>query len=207
MTDDNVASPRVAQVERLLEERERLIHDLEVHQVELEVQNQQLREAQHLLEESRARYSDLYDFAPVSYCTLDPAGCIVEINLTGAAMLGTPRGHVIGKPFAVYVAEADRTAFRTHLQRRLSSTHGEDKLEFTLAGPAKPPVVIGMVSAVALDQTGTIVGCRSAFTDISERKRAEESLRVAVRMREDFLAIVSHDLRNPLNSIMLGSAV
>ena len=208
--DDAVSeatSARVAQVERLLEERDRLIYDLAVHQTELEAQNQQLREAQNLLEESRARYSDLYDFAPVAYCTFDPDGCIAEINLTGAAMLGVPRGRVIGKPFAVYVSEADRTAFRTHVHRRLSAPQGNALVELTLVGAAQPPVVIQMVSVVATDRTGTIVGCRSAFTDITEQKRAEESLRLAVRVREEFLAIVSHDLRNPLNSIMLGSEV
>ncbi len=198
---------RVAQVERLLDERDRLIHDLEVHQAELEAQNQQLREAQHQLEESRARYSDLYDFAPVAYCTLDPAGCVSEINLTGAAMLGTQRGRVIGKPFAVYVSEPDRATFRTHLHRRLSSPQGPAVVEFTLASSAKQPIVVQMVSAAARDRTGAVVGCRSAFTDISEQKRAEEALRLAVHMREEFLAIVSHDLRNPLNSVLLGSEI
>lgn len=210
-TDDGAVSEatsaRVAEVERLLDERDRLIYDLAVHQAELEAQNQQLREAQALLEESRARYSDLYDFAPVAYCTFAPDGCIAEINLTGAAMLGAPRGRVIGKPFAVYVAEADRPVFRAHVHRRMSAPQGNALVELTLVGAAKQPIVIQMVSVIATDRNGTIVGCRSAFTDITEQKRAEESLRLAVRVREEFLAIVSHDLRNPLNSIMLGSEV
>lgn len=199
--------PRVVRVERLLDERDHLIHELEVHQAELEAQNQQLREAQQLLEESRARYADLYDFAPVGYCTFDPAGCVSEINLTGAAMLGQPRGRVIGKPFAVYLSESDRATFRTHVHRRLTSPQGPAVVELTLAGSAGQPIVIHMVSTVALDQAGTVVGCRSAFTDITEQKRAEEALRLAVQMREEFLAIVSHDLRNPLNSILLGSEI
>jgi PAS domain S-box-containing protein len=189
------------------DERDRLIHDLEVHQAELEAQNQQLRDAQHQLEASRARYADLYDFAPVAYCTLDHAGSIIEINLTGAAMLGTQRGRVIGKPFAVYVVEGDRATFRTHLQRRLQSPQGPAVVELTLTGSAKLPIVIQLVSAVARDPSGAIVGCRSTFTDITEQKRAEEALRSAVHMREEFLAIVSHDLRNPLSSILLGSEI
>lgn len=189
------------------DERDRLIHDLEVHQAELEAQNQQLREAHHHLEESRARYSDLYDFAPVAYCTLDPAGCVLEINLTGAAMLGAQRSRVVGKPFALYLAEADRAVFRHHLQRRMSSPQGPEVVELTLAGSAKHPIVVQMVSVVARNHGGAIVSCRSTFTDITEQKRAEEALRLAVHMREEFLAIVSHDLRNPLNSVLLGSEI
>jgi PAS domain S-box-containing protein len=189
------------------DERDRLIHDLEVHQAELEAQNQQLREAHHQLEESRARYSDLYDFAPVAYCTFDSAGCILEINLTGAAMLGMQRSRVIGRPFAVYIAESDRAAFRMHLQRRFQSPQGPAVVELTLASSANQPIVVQMVSAIARDHGGTIVGCRSTFTDITEQKRAEEALRLAVQMREEFLAIVSHDLRNPLSSILLGSEI
>jgi PAS domain S-box-containing protein len=209
-TDTNVSNSGkeksnqgVAQGER--DERDRLIHDLEVHQAELEAQNQQLREAHHQLEESRARYSDLYDFAPVAYCTFDSTGRILEINLTGAAMLGTQRSRVIGKPFAVYVSEPDRAAFRNHLQRRLSLPQGPEVVELTLVSSAKHSIIVQMVSVVARDAGGTIVACRSTFTDISEQKRAEEALHLAVNMREEFLAIVSHDLRNPLNSILLGS--
>lgn len=197
------AKPGVVLGER--DDRDRLIHDLEVHQAELEAQNQQLREAHHQLEESRARYTDLYDFAPVAYCTFDRTGCVSEINLTGAAMLGTQRSRVIGKPFAVYVSECDRAAFRNHLQRRLSSPQGQEMVELTLVSSAKHPIVVQMVSVVARNHGGAIVSCRSTFTDITEQKRAEEALQLAVRMREEFLAIVSHDLRNPLNSVLLGS--
>ncbi len=189
------------------DDRDRLIHDLEVHQAELEAQNQQLREAHYQLEESRSRYSDLYDFAPVAYCTFDHTGRVTEINLTGAAMLGTQRSRVIGKPFSVYISEPDRAAFRSHLQRRLSSPQGAEVIELTLLSSAKQSTVIHMVSAAARDHGGSIVSCRSTFTDITEQKRAEAALRLAVHVREEFLAIVSHDLRNPLNSILLGSEI
>src|SRR6185369_4620692 len=175
--DKEQSNQRVVQGER--DERDRLIHDLEVHQAELEAQNQQLREAHHQLEESRARYTDLYDFAPVAYCTFDSAGRVLEINLTGAAMLGTPRSRVIGKPFAVYVSEPDRAVFRNHLQRRLSSPQGPEVVELTLVSSTKHSIVVQMVSVVARDAGGGIVSCRSTFTDITEQKRAEEALRLA----------------------------
>src|SRR5512142_816889 len=87
---------------------DRLLHELQVHQVELEAQNQELREAHQLLEESRNRYADLYDLAPVGYVTLNPKLLIQEINLPGAALLGIERTRLIGLPFSLYVATVDK---------------------------------------------------------------------------------------------------
>src|SRR4051812_29792874 len=79
------------------DESARLLHDLEVHQIELEMQNQELRAAHGLLEESRARLADLYDFAPVVYVTLDAEGRIVEANLTAASYFGLERANIVGR--------------------------------------------------------------------------------------------------------------
>ncbi len=74
----------------------KLVHELQVHQIELEMQNEELRRAQETIAETGHRYADLYDFAPVGYATLDPQGLIVEVNLTGARLLGMPRTHYSG---------------------------------------------------------------------------------------------------------------
>src|SRR5262249_2165852 len=75
---------------------QRLLHELEIHQIELEMQNVELQESQQRLEESRSRYVDLYDFAPVGYCSLNLKGLILEVNLTATALLQRPREHLIG---------------------------------------------------------------------------------------------------------------
>jgi chemotaxis family two-component system sensor kinase Cph1 len=84
-----------------------LLHELQVHQVELELQNDELRRAQGELEAAHARYVELYDSAPVGYFTLDADGCFTSANLTCAAMLGCDRGALLSRPFSRFVATAD----------------------------------------------------------------------------------------------------
>ncbi|OLN29017.1 Hpt sensor hybrid histidine kinase [Desulfovibrio sp. DV] len=99
----------------------RLIHELRVNQIELELQNDELRRTQAELAETRDRYANLYDFAPAGYFTLDPRGVILEANLKGSAMLGIARSELVGKPFVVRVARSDQSAFHTSLSRTLEA--------------------------------------------------------------------------------------
>jgi PAS domain S-box-containing protein len=97
-------------------EARRLVHELRVHELELEMQNEELRRAHDELEESRSKYSDLYDFAPVGYLTLDPKGRILEANLTACAQLGVERSFLIEKPLYVHVAADEGSRFFRHLK-------------------------------------------------------------------------------------------
>ena len=81
----------------------KLVEDLHIHQIELEIQNEELRMAQLELEDSRDKYSDLYDFSPVGYVTISEKGSILQANLSCAAMLGVERSSLIGKPFSRFV--------------------------------------------------------------------------------------------------------
>ena len=83
-------------------ENQRLVHDLQVHQLELEMQNRELRDSQTELELTRDRYADLYDFAPLAYVTLDAKGRILAINLSGADLLGKPRTELVQLPFSFF---------------------------------------------------------------------------------------------------------
>ena len=109
-----------------------LIHDLKVHQEELSAQNHQLIETQSALEESRDRYVDLYDFAPIGYMTINSSGMIREMNLTAAGVLGRERGKIVGLPFSAFVLRADKPRFSEHLRQCLQAEHSSVTTELTL---------------------------------------------------------------------------
>ncbi|MDO8926971.1 MAG: PAS domain-containing protein [Sideroxyarcus sp.] len=92
----------------------KLLHELRVHQIELEIQNEALRQAHLAMEESRDRYVDLYDFAPIAYLTVSREGMISEINLTGADLLGVVRSKLVSRRFSQFVAAEDRDRWYTH---------------------------------------------------------------------------------------------
>ena len=169
-------------------EHERLLHDLQVHQVELETQNRELREAQQIIELSRDRYADLYDFAPVGYVTLSDKGVIRDINLTAAAMLGVERSRLVGVPFHLYVAGGDGARFREHL-RGLSDERVTTEVHLSRKGGASIPVVLQSVLHYDEGKKGFI--CRTAITDISERKQAEQALRDSASLNRSILSSMS----------------
>ena len=153
-------------------ETARLIHELEVHQTELELQNEELRTAQERVEAGLALYADLYDFAPTGYLTLDRAGVIGRVNLAGARMLGTERSQFLKRRFSRFVAADDRGVFADFLWQ-VFTKEAKQACEVTLAVGGQPPLVVqveGMRSASGEE-------CLVMLVDISERKRAEVELR------------------------------
>jgi PAS domain S-box-containing protein len=171
------------------EDAGRLVHELRVHQVELEMQNEELRKAQARIEESRARYSDLYDFAPIGYLTLDDRGTIVEANLTGARQLGIERGRLLDTPFVMYIAAQDRTRFLSFF-RSLFATRKQQKCEIKLA-PKVGDTFFALVDGI-FAQGPDSESCRISISDISERKEAEESLRKSARLNDLLLDSLPH---------------
>ena len=149
----------------------RLLHELQVHQIELEMQNRELREAREQIEEARDRYAELYDFAPVGYMILDENGVIEEINLTGASMLGKERSNILGRPFFSYLDRKDRDPFR-HV---LKECREKSEKEIAEVGLVKDGTILH-AQAVCVPfvdaRTGRRV-VRASLTDISERKKAE----------------------------------
>ncbi len=192
------------------EEVQRLVHDLEVHQIELEMQNRQLREAQEQLEASRDRYADLYDFAPLGYVSLDAGGSIREINLTAAAMLGTERAGLIGKTLVRWVAELDREVLRDHL-RRCGSGEEEVNSAVSLVASGGRAVRVHLLSIPARRPEGSATLYRTAITDITERIKAEDEQRklqaqLQQAQKLESLGVlaggIAHDFNNLLTAIL-----
>lgn len=181
---DPLRAQAEAQLERevpvmkpLLRPAEELLHELQVHQIELEMQNEVLRQSQVALEESRDRFVDLYDFAPIGYLTLTSNALITEINLTGATMLGVERKKLIRRRFAHFVAAEDQDRWYRNFLR--VALHGDNQAcEVTLQrddGSRLP----SQLTCVRLAKQGEEPVVRVALSDISQRKQAEEELRVA----------------------------
>ena len=170
------------------QEVQELVHELEVHRIELEMQNQELREAQQGLEQARDRYADLYDFAPQGYVTLDARGIVREINLTAARMLGKERARLVGYPFITHVEAADRPVARGHL-RQCSQGHEKVTSEVRLAIKGAEPIIVQLFSVAAQGPADGQTLYRSAITDITELKQTQQELQqskdgLKIRVRE-----------------------
>jgi PAS domain S-box-containing protein len=192
---------------------ESILHELQVHQIELEMQNEELKRAQVALEESRDKYLDLYDFAPVGYFTLTRVGHIAEVNLAGAALLGLGRPKLVHRGLGRFVVPEDRDRWDRHL---LSVRHSDEKqtCELTLKRE-DGSTFCARLESVRLERPaqeggdgGTGPAIRVAMSDISDLKQAHEKLTDALaqlahsnKELESFAYTASHDLKGPLITI------
>lgn len=156
---------------RTKEATQRLIHELEIHQIELEMQNAELRQAREDMETALNRYTELYDFAPVGYVTLDGNGDITAMNLAGACLIRGMRSRLIGRHFELFFSVPDRPVF-TEFLRAVLVSQIKDSCEVALLNEAGQPVIV-QIEAMA---TASGQEYRLALIDITERRRAEEVL-------------------------------
>src|SRR6185369_1201827 len=153
------------------EESLRLLHELQVHQIELEMQNAELCQDRDEVDRALEQYADLFDFAPVGYLTLDRDRAILIINLTCASLLGIERSRLIGRRFDHIVAVADRPAFASFFEKVIKSS-AREACELALLREDNSPLFVRIEAMAAASGRQ----CRITLIDISERKRAEEEL-------------------------------
>ena len=191
-------------------ETKRMLHELQVHKIELEMQNEELSQTRDEAVKALEMYSDLYDLSPVGYMTLDREGLILAANLTVAKLLGLERSRLIGRRFSSFLGS---DAFPTFIDfiNSVFANQIKEVCEVVLLSEDKPRQVV-WIEAVA---TGSGEECRAAVIDISVRRELEETLQVlhtdllahAAQLEaanielEAFNYTVAHDLRGPLTVI------
>ncbi len=163
-----------------------LVHELQVHQVELEFQNVELREAESKLSESRDHYSDLYDFSPVGYLTFDADTTIIEANLTAARLLGTNRGKLTGRKFSDFV-DRDEQDVLFIFRRKVFASEKLRSCELLIRSADGTMRNVRLRSAATVTAASGKVSCRIALIDATGEKEAEEEARKKHQFSESLI--------------------
>jgi len=159
---------------------ERTLHELQVHQIELEMQNEELKEARDWMEGLAEKYTDLYDFAPVGYFSLDEKGVIREVNLTGAAMLGVERVRLADGRFSRFVAPSSQPDFLAFLKCVFAGT-GPEVSDLAMVKEDGTKTWARLRGTAALSAREARKWCRVSVMDITALKQADEKLRASER--------------------------
>lgn len=155
---------------RAQEDLVRLVHELQVHQVELEIQNEELIRANQAVERANLRFADLYDFAPVGYFTLDGSGVVAGSNITGAHLLGENRPGLLGRNLAHYLTPDSRPDF-ARLLEEAAKGEGRASCEVDLHSESGAHRYV-QIEAVFSTEGGEY---RLAVLDVTERKKADQA--------------------------------
>jgi PAS domain S-box-containing protein len=203
-----------------------LFHELQVHQIELEMQNDELRKTNEEFFTLQKKYTDLYNFAPTGYCTLDQKGQILEANITFAEQLGVERCNLINTRLYYYLVKEDRDLLYLHF-KKLFQTGVQTTCEVSLVQPNGCQFQVQLESRIVPSSVANPGMSHTSITDITARKQAEQKLAKlnqeleakiqqrtaelsqanaelarAARLKDEFLANMSHELRTPLNTIL-----
>jgi len=191
-----------------LEDARRLVHELQVHQIELEIQNEELRIAQRELETSRHKYSDLYEFSPVGLLTLDTQEHILEVNFTLAKMLRIRRSELVKSQFSTFIDPTSQDTYHFFFQGLRTSGESQ-QCEVTLVQPDLIPFFVRL-DGIVLAEEGLPPTFRVAVSNVTAKRQVDLKTleltleRQRMKVLADFIRGTSHDLRTPISSIMTG---
>lgn len=186
----------------------KLNHELSVHQIELEIQNNELIRAKEALELAVEKYTDLYDFAPTAYITLSREGQILRMNLSASKMIGKERQYLIKYLFILFITDDTKQTF-IHFFNEIFKSQSVQTCELTIMKNGKVLLNVYLIGII----TKNGESCEINMVDITERKLAEEKLTTVNKELEQslsynadkdlFISLLAHDLRNPFG-VLLG---
>jgi PAS domain S-box-containing protein len=178
-----------------------VLHELHIHQIELEMQNEELRRSHVELDAARTRYFDLFDLAPVGYFTIDDKGLVLEANLTGANLLGLTRTELVGQPFSRFIAYEDQDVYYLHRKKLLET--GEHQIcELRMTRKNQPAVLWVHLEASLVAAPGGGQVCRAVSTDISTLKDIQATLDRKLKEERLLLSETQHRIKNNVVSII-----
>ena len=164
----------------------KLIHELQVHKVELEMQNEDLLKANVKKEIATRKYTTFYDFAPIGYFTLSGDGTINELNLMGAAMLGKVRSEAINRRFSVFISDNTKAVFNLFLTQIFSGT-AQESCEVTLTPNGSAPIDVTLIGIAVVDEDK----CLLTAVDITGRNKKEELQKQSENILNEIQAVAN----------------
>ncbi|MEI8140090.1 MAG: ATP-binding protein [bacterium] len=182
------------------EQLQKQLHELHVHQIELEMQNEELRRTQVELDATRARYFDLYDLAPIGYCSLNKQGVILEANLTAAVLLGLPRGALLSQPISHFILLEDQDIYYLHRKLLFDSCSSQSCELRMMKGNGA--IFWAHITATIKTTSDALPICRIVISDITERKHSETELLKMQNLTS--IGTLAGGIAHDFNNILMG---